>query len=140
LESWVSPSGEKGSIVFQRYSQENGGTPSRGNGLVLLPQMYYCLPEDTSYSQIRGMENNCSERRREHREKTDPRWKMARFPLYYTLLTLSEIDLPSAKAELRHARPIAGKLMKRYQKNDRTSRFRKMGLEEAMTGQKQEVV
>ena len=73
-------------------------------------------------------------------KKRTPDGKWHGFPFYYTLLTLSEIDLPSAKAELRHARPIAGKLMKRYQKNDRTSRLRKMGLEEAMTGQKQEVV
>lgn len=57
---------------------------------------------------------------------SDGRWRG--FPFFYTLLTLSEIDLVSAKDELRHARNVAEKLVKRYQKDDRTSRFRRLGL------------
>jgi hypothetical protein len=66
------------------------------------------------------------------KERTsDGRWHG--FPFFYTLLTLSEISLPSAKAELRHAGKIAQKLLKRYQKDDRTSCFRKLGLEAAQS-------
>jgi hypothetical protein len=61
----------------------------------------------------------------------DGKWRG--FPFYYTLLTLSEMDVPSAKVELRHASIIAKKLLNRYLKEDRISRFRKIGLEAAMT-------
>jgi len=57
----------------------------------------------------------------------DGRWHG--FPFFYTLLTLSEMDTPSARAELRHASKVAEKLLKRYHGNDRTSRFRRLGLE-----------
>jgi hypothetical protein len=67
------------------------------------------------------------------RKKRTPDGKWHGFPFYYTLLTLSEIDLPSAKAELRHASSVAKKLLNRYQKEDRISRFRKIGLEAAIT-------
>lgn len=66
------------------------------------------------------------------RKKRTPDGKWRGFPFYYTLLTLSEIDLPSAKAELRHACTIAKKLLNRYQKEDRISHFRKIGLEAAI--------
>jgi hypothetical protein len=61
---------------------------------------------------------------------SDGRWHG--FPFYYTLLTLSEIEIPSAKVELKHARTVAKKLLNRYPKEDRISRFRKIGLEAAM--------
>jgi len=57
----------------------------------------------------------------------DGRW--CGFPFYYTLLTLSEIDTPPAQAELRHASKIAERLLKRYHRDDRTSRFRRLALE-----------
>lgn len=43
------------------------------------------------------------------------RWK--RFPFYYTLLALSEIDLPSAVQELGYAAPSCERLLKRSPKN-----------------------
>jgi hypothetical protein len=61
----------------------------------------------------------------------DGRWHG--FPFFYTLLTLSEMDLPSAKAELRYASKLAQKLLGRYQKQDRTSRFRMLGLKAAIS-------
>lgn len=67
------------------------------------------------------------------RKKRTPDGKWRGFPFYYTLLTLSEMDIPSAKVELRHASTIAKKLLNRYLKEDRISRFRKIGLEAAMT-------
>ncbi|MBS7615034.1 hypothetical protein KEJ18_04810 [Candidatus Bathyarchaeota archaeon] len=52
------------------------------------------------------------------------------FPFFYTLLALSEIDVPSAKDELQHASNAAKKLIKKYkQKDDRTSCFRTLALE-----------
>ena len=64
---------------------------------------------------------------------TDGKWCV--FPFYYTLLTLSEIDTPSAKAELRYASKKAKRLLNRYLKEDRVSRFRRIGLEAAVTMQ-----
>jgi len=49
----------------------------------------------------------------------DGRWHG--FPFYYTLLTLSEIDSPFARDELRHASKVAEGLLKRYRRNDRIS-------------------
>jgi len=51
------------------------------------------------------------------------------YPFYYTLLTLSEIDMPSARAELKHASKTAERLLKRHVCSDRTSLFRRLGLE-----------
>jgi len=61
---------------------------------------------------------------------TDGRWHG--FPFYYTLLTLSGMDTPSARAELRHSSKIAERLLKRYRSDDRISRFRRLGLETAL--------
>jgi len=60
----------------------------------------------------------------------DGRWRG--FPYFYTLLLLSEVDMASAKAELRHASKVAEGLLKRYGNDDRTSRFRRLGLEAAL--------
>jgi len=60
----------------------------------------------------------------------DGRWHG--FPFYYMLLTLSEMDTPSARDELRHASKIAERLLKRYSSDDRMSRFRRLGLEAAL--------
>ena len=60
----------------------------------------------------------------------DGRWHG--FPFYYTLLTLSEMDTPSAQAELKHTSKIAERLLKRYRGDDRISRFRRLGLEVAL--------
>jgi len=60
----------------------------------------------------------------------DGRWHG--FPFYYTLLTLSEMDTPSARDELRHANKIAERLLKRYHNDDRISRFRRLGLKAAL--------
>ena len=51
------------------------------------------------------------------------------FPFYYTLLTLSEMETPSARAELKYASRMAERLVERYQSNNRISRFRKLALE-----------
>ena len=60
----------------------------------------------------------------------DGRWHG--FPFYYMLLTLSEIDISSAKAELEHARNRAERLLRRYRGKDRTSRFRALALRSSL--------
>lgn len=60
------------------------------------------------------------------------RWK--RFPFYYTLLALSEIDLPAARDEIRYAAPVIDRAWNRLAKADPAAlstheRRRKMLLE-----------
>jgi len=68
---------------------------------------------------------------RKIRDERTPEGRWHGFPFFYTLLTLSEIDSPSAKAELRHASKTARKLLQRYEKDDRKSRFRRLSLQAA---------
>ena len=58
------------------------------------------------------------------------RWRG--FPFYYTLLALSDLETSSARDELIHAGRVAEKLLKRYTRDDRVSRFRRVGLEDAL--------
>jgi len=62
-----------------------------------------------------------------------PNGKWHGLPFYYTLLTLSEMDIASATDELRHASKFGEKLISRYQGDDRTSKFRKLALEATFT-------
>ena len=55
------------------------------------------------------------------------RWR--RFPFYYTLLALSEIDLPSAIAEIRYAAPVCEQYLKRSHSNDKISIRRRVLVE-----------
>jgi hypothetical protein len=67
------------------------------------------------------------------KEERTPDCRWHGFPFFYTLWTLSEIDPPSAKAELKHASKAAQRLLERYQEDDRISRFRRLGLEAALS-------
>jgi len=51
------------------------------------------------------------------------RWKT--FPFYYTLLTLNEIYLPSARDELRHTAPVLERYAKRSASGDKYQQRRK---------------
>lgn len=65
------------------------------------------------------------------KERTgDGRWH--RFPYYYTLLALSDMDMPPAKAELKYASQIAERLILRNKGDDRGAHFRRLGLEAAV--------
>jgi len=50
------------------------------------------------------------------------RWN--RFPFYYTLLILNEIELPSARKELQYSAQACERLLKRVKKRDRISKRR----------------
>lgn len=52
------------------------------------------------------------------------RWR--RFPFYYTLLALSEINLPSAIEEMRYASPVCERYLRRSLKDDKTARRRRL--------------
>ena len=51
------------------------------------------------------------------------RWNV--FPFHYTLLALSEIDLPAARAELQHAAPAVARALKRAPTGDKYDRRRR---------------
>jgi hypothetical protein len=58
------------------------------------------------------------------------RWK--RFPFYYTLLALSEIEIPSALAELRYAAPACKRALKKSPGNDKFARRRRLLVERVL--------
>jgi hypothetical protein len=51
----------------------------------------------------------------------DGQGKWGRFPFYYTLLALSEINHPTAKKEIEYARPVIERLMNRKNGNGKFS-------------------
>lgn len=55
------------------------------------------------------------------------RW--GRYPFYYTLLALNEIDMPSAIDEMRYAAPILERVIKRKPKKDKISQRRRVLIE-----------
>jgi hypothetical protein len=52
------------------------------------------------------------------------RWK--RFPFYYTLLVLNEIELPGARKEMQYAAPACERLLKRQTKRDKIGKRRRI--------------
>lgn len=57
------------------------------------------------------------------RRTGDGRWRV--FPFYYTLLALSEIDLPAATKELRYVAPVCERLLNRSATNGRYNKRRR---------------
>jgi hypothetical protein len=118
---------------FVYLLEKAGGSPAKETGffcchkcaIAFLRTLAVVKPDGWELTLQRGVENIRKKR------TSDGRWHG--FPFYYTLLALSEIDLPSAKVELRHASALAKKLLNRYQEQDRISHFRKLGLEAATT-------
>lgn len=55
------------------------------------------------------------------------------FPFYYTLLALTEIDLPSALREMRYAAPTCKKRLRRISGDDKISRRRRAILQRALS-------
>ena len=54
----------------------------------------------------------------------DCKWR--RFPFYYTLLALSEIDLPAARSEMRYAAKVLEGFLKRSQKKTKINQYRRV--------------
>ena len=60
---------------------------------------------------------------KQHRDKNG-KWR--RFPFYYTLLALTEIDLPNARAEMKYAAPNCEKILKRTNRDNKFDPRRKV--------------
>ena len=60
----------------------------------------------------------------------DAKWR--RFPFYYTLLALSEVDPPAAVEEMRYAAPACERYMKRSPGDDGFSRRRRLLIERVL--------
>jgi len=58
------------------------------------------------------------------------RWRV--FPFHYTLLALTEIDLPAARREMRYAAPPCERLLKRRASGDQFDRRRRAVAERAL--------
>lgn len=128
-----SSTAKKAKESFNCLFEKVGEPPAKTTGfycchkctLAFLRTLALVKPDGWEATLKKGVENI--------RKKRTPDGKWRSFPFYYTLLTLSEIDTPSAKAELKHASTTAKKLLSRYQKQDRISLFRKIGLEATLT-------
>lgn len=86
-----------------------------------------CTPALWRHLAVGGLED--AERRlaagmRALKAHRDGSGKWRRFPFYYTLLALSEIDHPSAIEEMRYASPACERYLRRPPKIDRTSQRR----------------
>jgi len=60
----------------------------------------------------------------------DGKWK--RYPFYYTLLTLTEIDSASARKEMNYAAPTCEKILRRSPRDDRFDQRRRAVLERVL--------
>lgn len=66
----------------------------------------------------------------QHRD-SQGRWR--RFPFYYTLLALSETDLPAAVEEIRYAAPACERFLRRSPKDDLFAPRRRAVVERVLT-------
>jgi hypothetical protein len=60
------------------------------------------------------------------RQRRDSKGKWKSFPFYYTLLALSEMDIPQAVEEMRYAAGACERDLKRPPKNDVFNRRRRV--------------
>jgi hypothetical protein len=63
----------------------------------------------------------------------DGKGRWDRFPFYYTLLALSEIDLPSALEELRYSTPACERVLLRWSNGGKYSHRRRFVIEDALS-------
>ena len=118
---------------FVNLLERGGNPPAKVSGFFCCHKCTPAFLRTLAVVKPEGWEATLQKGVQNIRKKRTPDGRWRSYPFYYTLLTLSEMDMPSAKVELQHARSIANKLMNRYLKEDRVSRFRKIGLEAAMT-------
>jgi len=63
----------------------------------------------------------------------DGRGRWERFPFYYTLLTLAEVDLPAATEEMRYAAPACERVVSRLSTGDRFVQRRRAVVERVLS-------
>jgi len=66
------------------------------------------------------------------KSRRDGEGKWGIYPFYYTLLALSEIDLPSARKETQYAAPVCERILKRKPKDDKFDVRRRLLAERAL--------
>jgi len=66
------------------------------------------------------------------KSRRDGRGRWRAFPYYYTLLTLSEIDFPSAVEEMRYTAPACERYLRHSSKDDRYSQRRRALVEKVL--------
>jgi hypothetical protein len=62
----------------------------------------------------------------------DGNGKWRRFPFYYTMLTLTEIDLKSAGDEMRYAAPVCERYLRRYKAKNKLAKRRRFVMEKVL--------
>jgi hypothetical protein len=121
------------STVRQALDRASLGMMSRLRKARELVTGTYCCGKCTCalwrHLAVGGLEN--AERRLAAGMKTlkfrrDGRGKWKVFPFHYTLLALSEIDLPSAIKEMRYAAPVCEQLLNRRARDDKYDRRRRV--------------
>lgn len=66
------------------------------------------------------------------RKYRDGTGKWRRFPFYYTLLALTEIDSKPAGDEMRYAAPVCERCLKRYKAKNKLAKRRRMVMEKVL--------
>lgn len=111
---------------------------SDSGGRTRVPGTYCCGTCTSSYWRhlaVGGLENSENELRegikdlRRHRDGSG-RWRS--YPFYYTLLSLSEMEVPSAIDEMRYTKAICERLLKRHARDERISQRRCFLLEKVL--------
>ncbi len=113
--------------------EQDFGTP-RESGYFCCAKCSVSLLKTVSVVKTESWEETLAQGVDKINQNRDGEGRWGKYPFYYTLLALSEIESDSAIDELRYAAEDAEKLLKRYEgKDDRKSIFRKIGLETALS-------
>jgi hypothetical protein len=112
----------KDPIVQSAMKIATKGMVERLGGQKACPGMYCCGICTASYWRhhaVGGLVNNeqaLTKGLRDLKKHRDGKGRWKRFPFYYTLLALSEIDLPGVKSEIKYVMPVLERLMNRNEK------------------------
>lgn len=109
------------------------GTP-RENGYFCCAKCSVAMLKTVSVVKTESWEETLEKGVDKINQNRDGEGRWGKYPFYYTLLALSEIESDSAVDELRYAAENGETLLNRYEgKDDRKSIFRKIGLETALS-------
>lgn len=113
--------------------EQDYGTP-RESGYFCCAKCSVSMLKTVSVVKTESWEETVEEGVKKINQNRDEDGRWGKYPFYYTLLALSEIESDAAIDELKYAAEDAEKLLKRYEgKDDRKSIFRKIGLETALS-------
>lgn len=114
-------------------TEQDYGTP-RESGFFCCAKCSVAMLKTVSVVKTESWEETLEQGVGKINQNRDGEGRWGKYPFYYTLLALSEIESDSAIEELKYAAENGGSLLKRYEgKDDRKSIFRKIGLETAVS-------